>query len=159
MADVKLKYGTAATITISLSNLANNAARQSVVVSNATDLYLDNLVVMKLKTGNTGSSATGFINIYVYGSANEGTTYSDGATGSDAAITLTSPPNVRTIGIINAVANNVTYVGGPYSVAAAFGGMLPKQWGVIVENKCGASLSITEGNHGKLRQGILIQSA
>jgi hypothetical protein len=45
------------------------------------------------------------------------------------------------------------------SVAAAFGGVLPERWGIIVENKTGGALDSTEGNHAKLWQGVLGQSA
>ena len=77
--------------------------------------------------------------LYAYGTVDGGTTYTEGATGSDAAITLTSPTNARIIGIINIVANSTTYTGGPFSVAAAFGGTLPQKWGIIVLNSSGGT--------------------
>jgi len=156
--DIKTKYGTSTAITCTLASLASNGARESTVVSNTTDLFLDALVMVKVKSNATGTSATGYVNVYAYGSADAGTTYSDTATGTDAAITLTAPPNVRLIGVINVVANATTYKSGPFSVAAAFGGVLPEKWGIIIENKSGAALDATEGSHAKFYQGVLAQS-
>lgn len=159
MADIKTKYGTSnQSITCTLASLADGSARASTSVDNDTDLFLDALVQLKIKSNATGVSSTGFVNVYAYGTADGGTTHSDSATGTDAAITLTSPPNARLIGVINVVANATTYESHPMSVAAAFGGVLPSDWGIIVENKSGAALDSTEGNHAKFYQGVLAQS-
>ena len=159
MTDVKNKYGTQGqAITITLASLANNGARQATVVDNTSDLFLDVLLMLKVKSGASGVSATGYVEIFAYGTVDDGTTYSEGATGADGAITLTSVPNVRLIGIINVVANATTYMGGPFSVAAPFGGVLPKKWGIIVRNKSGAALDAAEGSHAKLYQGVLGQA-
>ena len=158
-ADIKTKYGTAnQAITCTLASLGSASARASTAVDNTTNLFLDALVMVQVKSGASGVSATGYVNVYAYGTADGGTTYSDGATGTDAAITLTVPPNARLIGVLNVVANATTYKSGPFSVAAAFGGVLPDHWGIIVENKSGAALDATEGNHAKFYQGVLAQS-
>lgn len=157
--DLKAKYGTSAqVITLTMASLANNGAQASAAVDNSSDLFLDALVDFKIKTGASSTAATGTVNIYGYGCADGGTIYSDGATGGTAAITLTSPPNARLIGVINAVANATTYYAGPWSVAAAFGGILPQKWGVILENKCGSTLDGTAANHGAWYQGVYAQS-
>jgi hypothetical protein len=144
MSDVKTAYGTSnQAITCTLTSLANNAQRQSTAVDNTTNKFLDALVFLKIKSAAASTSGTGYFNIYAYGTSDGGTTYSDGATGTDGSITLTSPPNMRLIGVVNMVANSVTYEGGPFSVAAAFGGVLPDHWGIVVENKSGAAFDGT----------------
>lgn len=159
MADIKLKYGTAGqTITLTLASLANNAARASTYVDNATTLYQDALVQLKVKTGASGVATTGSVAVYAYGSVDGGTTYSEGATGSDAALTLVSPTNLRLIGLFSAVANATTYISSPMSVAQAFGGILPQRWGIVVLNSTGAAFDATEGSHAKLYQGVLSQA-
>lgn len=158
MAVLKSKYLTGATLTCTLASLANNGARESTVVSNTTDLALDALLMIVVKSGATGVSATGYVDVWVYGSVNAGTDYTEGATGADAAITPTVPPNLRMLGRINVVANAVTYKGGPWSVAAAFGGVLPEKWGIVIENKSGAALDATEANHKKLYQHVQQES-
>ena len=156
--NINTKYGTQGqAITITLASLANNGQRQSTVVDNTSDLFLDAGVVLKVKSGAASTSATGTVNIYAYGTVDNGTTYTDGATGADGAITLTSPPNMKLIGVVNVVANAVTYIAGPFSVAAAFGGVLPAKWGIVVENKSGGTLDATEGSHAKLYQGDYAQ--
>ena len=158
--DIKAKYGTSnQTITCSLASLTNNSQRQSTAIDNTTNLFLDALVLVKVKTGSSGTSSSGTINIYAYATVDGGTTYSDVATGTDGGVTLTSPPNVVLIGVINAVANSTTYKSAVMSVAAAFGGVLPDHWGIIIENKSGGTLDSTEGNHAKLYQGVLAQAA
>lgn len=160
MADLKEKFGTnGQTLTCTLASLANNGARQSTEVDNGTNLFLDVLVMLKVKTGASGTTSTGYVNVYAYATVDQGTTRTESAGATDAAITLTVPPNAILIGRINCVANATTYIGGPFSVASAFGGVLPERWGIIVENKTGGALDSTEGNHAKLYQGVLGQSA
>lgn len=161
---IKTQYGTAAqAITITLGDnsngLANNAARESNVVDNSSNLFLDALVMLKTKTGASGVNAAGTILVYAWGTVDPATPlYPDTVTGSDAAITLTSPPNVRLIGVVNAVANATVYKGGPFSVAQAFGGNLPTKWGIIIVNNTGAALDINAASHLMEYQGILAQN-
>jgi hypothetical protein len=99
---------------------------------------------VKTKSNAAGTSATGTVNVYAYASA-DGSTYPEGC-GTDTGVTLTSPPNLRLVGIINVVANATTYQSNPFSVAQAFGGVLPQFWGIVVENKSGAALDASIGS-------------
>lgn len=158
MSDIKTQYGTQGqTITITLASLTSTSARASTVVDNTGTLFLDALVQIAIKSGASGTATTGYVNVYAYGTSNNGTTYGEGATGTDAGITLTSPTNLRLIGRLNVVANSVTYDSNPMSVAAAFGGVLPAKWGIVIENQSGGTLDGTEGSHTKVYQGILGQ--
>lgn len=160
MADIKEKFGSAnQTITITIASLANNAARASTAVDNGTNLFLDALVFLKIRSASASTSSTGSVVVYAYGTADAGTTYTESASGTDAAITLTSPTNARLIGVINVVANSTTYNSGPFSVAAAFGGTLPEKWGIIIQNLSGATLDSTGSNHAAFYQGVLAQSS
>lgn len=144
MSTIQSKYGSNnQIITCTLTSLANNGQRGSAAIDNTSNLFLDALVFLKIKSGGSGTSASGYVNVYAYGTADGGTTYSDGVTGTDAGQTLTSPPNLRLIGVINMVANSTTYDGGPFSVAAAFGGIFPDHWGIVVENKSGGTFDGT----------------
>jgi hypothetical protein len=155
MSDVLSNYGTAnQAITITLGALANNGQRESTVIDNTSNKFLNALVQLKVKTGGSGTSSSGYLVIYAYGTSDDGTTYGDGATGSDAGITLNSPPNLQEIGRIYVAANATTYKSNPLSVAAAFGGVLPKKWGIVVENKTGGTLDATDGNHAVFYQGV-----
>jgi hypothetical protein len=153
MADIKLKLGTATAATITVASLANAGARQSAEIDNATNLYADYLVSVKVKTGASGTSTTGSIEIYVYGNVND--VRDDGAGATDAPITVA---NARLIGIIGVAANATTYTR-TFSVAQAFGGVLPAKFGVIVKNASGGALDSTAGNHAVTYQGVMAQSA
>lgn len=156
---IKALYGTNnQAITISLASLTNTSAQQSTAIDNSSNLFLDALVTVKVKSGASGTSSTGAVRVYAYGTTDGGTTYSDGASGTNGSITLTSPANMRLIGLINVVANATSYVGGPFSVAAAFGGVLPDHWGIVVENVTGATLDATAGNFAVTYQGVQAQS-
>ena len=96
------------TITITLASLANGSARASTAIDNTSNLFQNILPYFRIKTGATGVSSTGFISVYVSGTVNNGTNYLEGATGSDAAITLASPTNLKWIGNISANANATT---------------------------------------------------
>ncbi len=154
----KMLYGTAnQSLTCTITSLANNGQRGSAYVDNTSNLFLDALVFVKVKTASSSTSSTGTVNVYAYGSVDGATTFSDGVGGTNAGVTLTSPPNVRLVGVVNCVANSTTYYGGPFSVSLAFGGVLPAYWGIVVENKTGATLDASTGS--AYWQGITTQSA
>jgi hypothetical protein len=132
-------------ITCTLTSLTNGSYQQSAAIDNTSNLYLDAAVFVKIKTASSSTSSTGTVNVYAYGSADGGTTYTDGASGSNASMTPTSPTNLKLIGVINAVANSTTYYGGPFSVASAFG-YLPGKWGIVVLNNTGATLDASVGS-------------
>ncbi len=155
---IETQYDTAgATITITLNSLASAGARESNSVDNTTKLYLDVLLMLKIKTGAGALSGDQVVNIYAAGTVDGGTTWPDTVTGSDANITLNSPTQLKLIGSIQVAASATTYKSEPMSVAAAFGGILPQKWSIVVENKTGTAFDTTEGNFAKLYQGILAQ--
>jgi hypothetical protein len=140
MSVIKPKYGpNNQAITCTLTSLGNGNARSSAPIDNTSNLFLDALVQLQIKSG--GSGVDGLAIVYAYGTADGGTVYGGGESGvgTDAAVSLTSPPNVRPIGVINMTANSTTFAAGPFSVAAAFGGSLPDHWGIIVVNNSGAA--------------------
>lgn len=149
MAEVKNKYAAKATITITLTSLANDAARESTALDNTTTLYLDALV--RVKT-NGQAGGTGLLDLYVYTALGD-TTYSDGATGTDAAFTAANRRNSRYLGSVQLNAATPV-VFGAFSLAAAFGGTMPDKWGLIAINKSGAALSATAGDHVLEYEGV-----
>lgn len=147
MSVIKSLYGTSnQSIVCTITSLANAAQQQSTAVDNSLNLFLDALVQLKIKTNASGTSATGYIIIYAYGTSDGGTDYGDGISGTNGLVTLTNPPNLRVLGIINAVANSTTYVSNPFSVASLFGGKMPDHWGIVVENQTGATLDASVGS-------------
>lgn len=126
-------------LTCTIAGLATASQRQSRMVYTGNLGFVDILVMVEVRSAAAATSATGVVNVYAYGSF-DGQNFGDTVTGIDAAVTLTVPPNLIIIGAINVVANATTYKSNPLSVAAAFGGTLPPYWGIVVENKSGATL-------------------
>lgn len=154
MADNKIAYGTSTAITCTLASLADNAARECTAVDNGTNKYLDAIVYLacKLQTGTPANEK--FIAVWFYGSE-DGTNYTDNASGSDAALTMRASTNLRGPHIIAAPdSGGLTYKTVIGSVAAFFGGVLPRKWGFVVENQTGVTLSATEGDHAKTYTGV-----
>lgn len=158
MASIKEVFGTSGqSFTQTLASLADSATagRESTVIDNSANLYLDALVAGKIKTQNAGTiSDPKVVYVWVYATADGGTTYPDTVTGADAAITMNSPNQLRLLGVINVAAINTTYKGGPWSVASCFGGRLPEKWGIVVQNDCGTAFSATESDHDFWYQGV-----
>lgn len=156
MADVKTAYGTSGqALTITLASLADAAARESTAVSNESDKWLDVLVTAKIKTQNSGTiSAPSSVFVYAYGTVDAGSEWPDAVTGTDAAITLNNPTQLKLLGTIYVVAINTVYKSGPWSLASLYGGKMPSRWGIVVYNDCGTALSATGGDHGVEYQGI-----
>jgi len=160
MADIKAKYGNSNGITITLTSLADAALRASQAVDNSVNLFLDALV--QLIIYNTEGAPTGEKNllVYAYGSADDGITYSGAATGADAVyggVAGQMIENCKLLGIIHADADDESFESDVFSVASAFGGVLPKKWGIIVKNQVGVALA--DSGNSAFYQGIYAQSS
>lgn len=145
MATINQLFGTTnQSITITITSLGSTSLRESTAVSNTTNLFMDVKVQVKAKTNATGTSSTGTVNVFAYATA-DGTTYSGGASGTDAAYTGNTGQLIF-LGSIPAVANATTYTG-LFSLSRAFGyGGIPAGWGIVVENLSGAALDASVGS-------------
>jgi hypothetical protein len=162
MATTTINYASAATVTITVTSLADGGYRASAAVDNSSNKYVDALVGGKIQIG--APSADGTIAIYAYGSY-DGTEYTAGLDGDDQTITWGSDPSTTGVdGYLNlpllcvisvdATDDNDDARWGPCSVAQAFGGILPTKWGVVVKNSTGASLHATGTNNECQFMGI-----
>lgn len=155
-ANVKVAFATSTAITCTLASLASSATagRECTAIDNSANLYLDALlyVAFKLATGTPANDKAAYV--FLYGSE-DGTNYTDNATGSDAAITFRVPSNLPLGGLIKTPdAGALTYKGGPFAVAPQFGGVLPRKWGFALRNYSGVAGDATEGNHVKTYSGV-----
>lgn len=151
MTTASVAYGASTAMTITLTSLASSstllAGRESTAIDNTATLAVDYLVGGKTKTG-AGTPLAGQIEYWAYGSY-DGTTYSGGATGTDAGLTFASEKtNLRLLYIqpTDTTASH-SYEWGPYSIAQAFGGVVPKKWGVFVVHNTSAALTATAADH------------
>lgn len=148
MATLKIAYASSASITCTLASKTSGQGRRSAAVDNSSNLYCDALVLLSVTCGTV--TAPGTINVYAYASADDGTTYETG--GSTDADWNTLRGDERYIGTIAGVTS--TAVTGVFNVAKAYGGVMPRNWGIIVsQTNCG-TLSATEGNHKKAYTGV-----
>lgn len=152
---IKPQYDTIATMTISPASVASGSARVGASVSNGTNLYDDVLVFVQIKTGASGVSATGYINIRLASSIDGGTTFSGNVGGADA--TKTSFPNCPILWTMADANANAATCYAVFSLAAVFGSV-PKDWTLLVDNESGAALDSTAGNHVVKYMGVWYQN-
>jgi len=157
MANIKEALGTSTAITITLNSLASSATagREATAIDNSSNLFLDALVTAILKIGAGTPANDKCAYVYAYGSE-DGTNYTDNATGSDAAITLRDPTCLRLVAVVPMPSASVTYKA-VFSIAQAFGGALPRKWGIVIRNYCGISLD-SSGNSASY-SGVYATSA
>jgi len=151
-ASVKQAFGTATAFTKTNANIASSATGgwKSNAIDNSTNLYVDALVGVELAAVNTAPASDQAIYMYAYGLI-EGTAYTstgdgtiDGSEGTVTFPTVASLPTVLPkLGRIPYPVQNKAINGGPWSVAACFGGVLPVKWGVAMINYSGMTLSVT----------------
>lgn len=141
----KLGYGSAAQgITATCSGLADNGSRESTAISATNALEYLVQGVIATHSASVLTALIGVVNIYAYGTVDNGTAYSGNASGSDAAFTDDGIPQdldrCPRIGTIACLTLNQSYESDVMSIAAAFGGVPPAYWGIIIENQTGQAI-------------------
>lgn len=134
-------YGTKTTITWTGTSLANGSARESTVINWTSTRCADGRVRIQSKGQASG---TNYVDWYVYTALGD-TTYTDGATGSDAAFTAANRLNSRYLGSLRMNAATAA-VQVEFQLSDVFRSM-PDKWGLIGINNSGAALSATAGDH------------
>lgn len=140
MATISQLLASSAAATITLASLANAAGRASNAIDNSSGLNYSADIYIKIKTGASGVSATGYIDVYLIRSE-DGTNYEDGFAGTDGAYT---PNNATKIGIISATANATTYTA---VINTSIFGELPRKFCIGIYNATGAALDATGSSH------------
>jgi hypothetical protein len=135
-------YSANTAITLDLSSLGASstfvAGRESTQIDNTSTMYVDAIVNVLGITGSASAATAGQgINVYVWGADTSlATTAIDALDGTDSAETITLPTlqSLRLAGrayTTVTTASQVYYIM-PFSVAALFGGGMPKFWGLFV---------------------------
>ena len=157
MATATVNYSSNTSITCSVASTASSATfvagRESSEIDNTTNKYMDAIVRGKVTVGTTPTVNTQIV-VYVWGSdVSLATTAIDVLDGTDSAETLTNTgvlySALRVLATISVTAatSDIGYDFPPTSVAARFGGVLPKFWGLYVAHNTVAALNATGGNH------------
>ena len=153
MSTVKIDYDSSTTFTLALASLASGSAKESAAIDNTSNLYDDIMIAVNVSvpSGTPGADQA----IYIYASASEdGTNFTDNASGSAGSISLRTPTNLKLIGVISCPTASVTYNSGPLFLAQAFGGTLPRKMTIVLLNSTNITLDSTEGNHHKSFTGV-----
>lgn len=151
MAVLTVTYSSNTAITFDISSLGTSATfvagRESTQIDNTSNLYVDALVDVKGITGHASTApAIGQeIRLYCWGSdVSLATTAIDVLDGTDSAETLGHVSVLNSLRPAGAAAVTVATAGllyyiQPFSVAALFGGVMPKFWGLfLAHNHTGA---------------------
>lgn len=158
MATVTPLYAATVAVTIGLHStpLASSSSfttgRESSVIDNTTNKYVDALLAGQITVGTTPTVNTQ-INVYVFAPLDDTPTYPDVMDGTDSDETLTSAGvgqgflKLAAVLSVDSTTSNRSYAFGPVSVAQLFGGVLPPRWGVFVSHNTGVALNSTSGNH------------
>lgn len=159
MATTAENFATSTSVACTLAALANGSARESSNIDNSSTLYDDAMFTLKVQLA-AGTPASDKC-VYVYFAGTEDAVlYTEPATGSDAAITISTPTNLTLGMVINCVSNATnTFTKTLGSVAMIFGGVLPRKWNFIVENKSGLAFYGTEANFQKTYTGVRSSAA
>jgi hypothetical protein len=156
MATTSIAYSGNNTITMDLASVATSptflAGRESLQIDNTVNKYMDCLVSGFVSVGGTANNITPntVIAVYVWGAETSlATTPLDALDGTDSTVS-----SLTNSGILNALrlgatvavpanTSDVRYIVLPFSVAALFGGVVPKFWGLYVTHNTGQNLRST----------------
>lgn len=150
MATINIAYATAEALTIGAwtTTLAADEWATSSIVDNTSNLYVDALVGGFIELGTTTPAAGDTLEIYVVGNYDTATATDMtggidallGANNEEAPGTGFMAENLRLLEIVACEANE-GYHFGPTSVAAAFGGILPPKYMIVLHNNTGTALA------------------
>ena len=154
MPDIKIAYGSAFDLTITLTSLASDtnllAGRESAAIDNTTDKNLDYLISGKITTG-TSPTAARSIQIWAVASF-DGTSWPDvfDGTDSDETISLANIKNSSVCRLVDELSTTATsdedYYFSGVSIARLFNSVPPK-FVLFVTHNTGQPLHATAGNH------------
>ena len=147
-----LQYGSTTALTCTSFNSLTASTTTGVAASgpattSTTNNIVDAMVTVTITVGAHTPSASTNILIWAYGSE-DGTTYSGAQSGSiesfgtDSAETIdVDGNNMVFIGSIHCHTASIQYTSKPMSIASAFGGIMPRKWGVVIQNQTGTTLA------------------
>ena len=158
-------FGTSTAITITIAGLATSSTRlvgrngTAVDISGIATIPIDILIGGQIMTG-TGPTA-GIIEVWATGSE-DGTNYAGGIATTDAGQTVTAETKAL-LRLVASISTNTTanqaYIFAPVSLAAVFGGQIPRKMNFFVTHSTVAALNATGGNQFLKYTPVNYQSA
>lgn len=140
MATITAVVGTRTSLTTSaMDSLASATYVSAGTLNHTTNDPIDVLIEVKVTPG----TVSGNKQAVVFAQASlDGTNFESGPT---SGTTTTDEPNLTFIGTVPCNTNSTAQTG-VFSLAAAFGGVLPQQTKIIIKNDTGAALAAS-GHH------------
>lgn len=163
MADTKLAYQAAQTLTNTIASLATSstwvAGYESATIDNTSNLYIDYIFDGKVTVGTTPTTSTE-IRIYVVASV-DGSAWPDVFDGTTSAETVTSAgvrdsfAKLAAVLRVDSTTSDRVY---PFcfTIASLFGGVVPPKFALFVTHNTGVNLNSTGGNHVFTYRGVYI---
>jgi hypothetical protein len=134
MSTIKQVVGSFSSVTVTgLSTLASATYVQSNEVDNTTNQPLDLFVMLEATPGTVSGNKQAVL----FAQAMDGTNYQTGPT---SGTTTTDEPNLTYIGTLP-LNTNTTQQRKFFSVANAFGGILPSKIKFVIKNDCGSAFT------------------
>lgn len=131
--------------TDNLTSLASATALGLGAVDQHTALRYDNNVApIQIKSGASGTSASGFVSCYLI-TSEDGTVWTDGIDPNSASNQKSKIATATLVQAIAVVANATTYYFTEFSVATVLG-FEPLYWAVVIDNESGHALDTTAAN-------------
>lgn len=158
MTTQNIAYSGNTAITFDISSLGSSstfvAGRESSEIDNTSNKYVDALVNVRPITGHASTAPTvgQLILLWLWGADTSlGTNAIDVLDGTDSAETLGHVAVLNSLKLVGSAAVTVATAGlaypiAPFSVAAQFGGVMPKYWGLfLAHNHTGALAASQSG--------------
>jgi hypothetical protein len=151
---ITITYADNVTMTLDVSSLADSstwtAGRESTAVDNTSNMYVDAIVDNPDGLVANANTIGQEIRIYCWGQNDSAATKNISTlAGTDAARTITveALQALRLAAAIPALATgSLTYYFQPFSVAALFGGIMPKFWGLFVTHSMVSDFGATQAS-------------
>jgi hypothetical protein len=145
LSTIRTQFGPVTDFTITLNGLASGGARSALKVENQNSRYIDAICQFKLKPAAGSFGDRYGVYFFAWGAADDvSPVFPAGVTGLDETVAVALETlTLRPIGSLY-VAGSGTVISPPFSVAPAFGNVLPPVWGVMVINRCGVALDVTD---------------
>ncbi|MBI4902426.1 MAG: hypothetical protein HY820_02245 [Acidobacteria bacterium] len=145
MSTIRTQFGPVTDFTITLNGLASGAARSSLKVENQNSRCIDAICQFKIKpaTGSLGDRYA--VYFFAWGAADDDAPiFPSGVTGVDEPVSVALETlSIRQVGSLYVPSAGIV-ISPPFSVAQAFGNVLPPVWGVLAINRCGLTLDVSD---------------
>jgi hypothetical protein len=156
MAETKIKYAADSALTWTDNTLATTAWSNTANYDNATNLYVDVLVGGFCGLDSTTPAAGDTIDIYVTANYSDTATDVGGARDTAYGLDGLQVPDtdfiqaniilIKSLGLHGTPATDMDYHWGPIGIAQFFGGIMPKDFQLLIHNNTGGDIDAGDIN-------------